>query len=333
MLKFAAVRAAAFIYFACELLARADASVGAAGAAPPPGGPWCGVAARHGVRAAWSEGHVRVSRGARFADALDGPGEVAAAAISDDGTVYAARGGRLGALAPDGRETWRALPFDGEPAALAAGSGQLAWAARDGERYRVALSRDGGRSWRARTIRRTRSLPDPIPCGCGGDSDNGPSLWGPSLLAVAIEGDVVHLLGAERGCLPVQFQYRRAGGRWSFVRDDEDALAVPGLGAGGVAYGIDTNRAGEIVRFGGGLVARVDGLGWDDLRVAGDGAVTWLAGAGKLLRVEGGAVATVDQHAPPHLRSLAADGDALFAADEEHLFAWSRRDGWRLVAP
>lgn len=72
------------------------------------------VASPAGALAVASESDVRISTdaGASFRSVLRRPEPVAAIAMTDDGTLYAARGQHLGRRAPGGQESWTLLPSE-----------------------------------------------------------------------------------------------------------------------------------------------------------------------------------------------------------------------------
>lgn len=110
--------------------------------------------------AAWNAKAIFISRdaGATWTRVLDGVGEVADVSFDCFGRVIAVRGKRVGIRDGD-RERWRTAPVklhDGEPARVLGGGPDIALVAYsmadDSMEPRLAISRDGGASWRTRPL-------------------------------------------------------------------------------------------------------------------------------------------------------------------------------------
>lgn len=122
------------------------------GAAASPGAP--------GVLATHTENTVYASSddGRHFTQVLANVGEVEAIAVDRAGTIYAVRDRHLLGTAPYGAaESWQALPYASETLALATGAGTIAWLHvhpddDDGLRAMLALSGDGGATWRFQVV-------------------------------------------------------------------------------------------------------------------------------------------------------------------------------------
>jgi hypothetical protein len=197
--------------------AHADASIPAANAALC--GDLDGVAAAGRTIAVWAGTAVAVSRddGASFARVAGRSGRVSSVAVGDDGTLYVARDRSLEVVASGGRVVNRALPFAGR---LAAGSGRLALATVvDGERQdrvAVALSRDGGASWRPL---RSPHAASSWPTCC---SEN--AYRGIGSISIAVGERAIEVSGADYDCWAGNAWIYRWDGRWKEILSPSEQL-------------------------------------------------------------------------------------------------------------
>jgi hypothetical protein len=203
--------------------AHADTSLASLNA--PECDDWVGVKARGGTIAAWTDTRLSASHdgGATFRPIAFAPQSIHAVAIADDGTLFVSTGATLKMIST--AVSTRRLPFAGV-GWLAAARGRLVAAAIRGgagsDSVEVAVSRDGGRSW--------RRLPSPhakttVPECCSENASR-----------VAIDGnDNIEILGIDDDCHYVYkgWRYRWQGEKWRTLQPpfdpDEDAHLVTPL--------------------------------------------------------------------------------------------------------
>lgn len=291
-----------------------------------PDAPWKGVAAARGsakTLAVWNPGRAFVSRdgGGRWDEVLAAPEPIGAAALADDGTLFVARGARLGRALPDGQVSWRDLP--GEPDLLVAGGGAVAWAMNDREHRRLEISTDGGAAFRRHTLPIDESIE-----GLVIDDDG------------ALQAAINIPCGDICGCDHVDRYLGRIGSRtWrrtTWGGHAEDAGYGPPLwelGAGGWAYFADGGREEVLHATRDGSDRSLGNFGEPySLKVGTNGRVNLAVANGVLYRFDGARAALIDRSAPAEVDALAVDaaGRALAVA-KGHLSRWTRGEGWREI--
>lgn len=291
---------------------------------------WLGAAASPGpvaVAAVWSSTELFLSRddGRTFAQVLGGPGSIGGAAIDEVGTLFLVRDQkRLGAHNPDGQSLWRELPFAGDTLALTTGAGWLGWLglAHDSERSSavvLALSADGGQTWR------TQSVAEHADRALMTIEEDG-AIYLLTLLEDAAAPSMSRLLGHVDG---------RALETMRWPSEYADAW---GLGADGWAYAIASECASAdnaICAMGpdGTSELRPSGVKTDwNLLMHSNGAVALAVSGERLLRTDGARLKVVDERIPTGITALAVDGiDRGLAVVGQHLLRWSPSHGWRVV--
>jgi hypothetical protein len=327
-------------------------------AAPEPGGraldslgdlpsegskEWKGIAVSPdvpGVIALWSELEIWLSgdNGGRFQRVLDGPGPVGAVVIGEDGTVYAIRGARLGALPAEGKPRWHELPFEGQTIAFSFGGDYLAWFARvtlneqEGHYARLlTLSEDQGRSWFLLKIMDTTS------------HDSG-------VIRISDAGEIEFIYDESSApdLPPALKRYKgRADRRILQARGEyytpyvagvghDGTVYIPGSYCDGVAAVCVATRDGHETKVVGGVKA-VDGAIVDDpsslSRVLTDGKVTYSLAAEGLFTLRAGVAEVVSEPAPEGFRLMAIEGsDQVLGVVGGSLVRWSKKHGFRILA-
>lgn len=318
---------------ACELSAIDDRERGtaiAANAALMTDRAWRGVAASpaaYGILATWSDTELFVSRddGDTFNQALGGPGEVGGVVIDGAGVVYAVRDlNRLGVIDSCGVEHWRALPFSGDTLAMAVGHDYLGWLGlahdrSDSASVVLAISSDGGHTWRTQTI--------------AAHADR-------ALLRMEAGGAVHMLLLEEDSASPTMRRLlANVDGRtpetMTWPTDFADAW---GLGHDGWAYAVASECVEEhsaICAVGPTASSPLTSTGmttaWDII-VNSNGTRTFAVSGDQLLRFDRDRITAEAQRIPVGVTTLAVDGlGRVVVSVGQHLMRLSPNHGWRVL--
>jgi hypothetical protein len=295
-----------------------------------PDAAWSGVAAARAsaqTLAVWTAGRALVSHdgGGTFEEALPGDEAIGAAALADDGTLYVARGKRLGRRAPDGRSTWREV--SGEPSLLAAGGGAVAWLDGDYKDRHFEISTDHGA-----TFRKQAFPEEATPMALVIDDDR--------RLQIAVDSPCNDICG----CDHVERYLGRVGSpSWRHVEWGGDysgatyyAPPVWELGAGGWTYWGTTEHERQVLHaVRGGEEQTMGSFGEPySLKVGSNGRTTLAVSNGVLYRFDGARAIALDRGAPAQVDQLAVDatGRALAIA-KGRLWRWTRGEGWREIVP
>lgn len=314
-------------------------------------------AARHGVIAVWTRSSVLLSTddGKTFQTVLDGPGAVSDVAVDCRGRVFALRGHRRLGVRDGERERWHTLDFTGYESwseaerleaeglapesehaewytnrlapRIAAGGGYIGWfgaVSPDGLTGRLALSDDGGASWRFRDVE---------------FSD------GAAHLTLSPEGHV-QLTAAWFDCMSgAESMYTGPADADLVITPTPDIEAGALLAGDGWAYTTfarcadgDQDGASEqpvcALAPGGGHWRATNLAAGDDanLSLASNGRVSLGVVDRAVVRLKRGKLTVLAKDVPVGFSAESVDSSGrLLGLLHGHLVRWSKRQGWRVL--